>query len=89
MHPSFGPIKQLAAEISYILPRTIQLFGENMFGIHSIEYNDLEAYFYAFAALREGKEWVSWEHVVELAMDAGVPTVPVLSEGMVSISKQI
>ena len=45
-HASFGPIKQLAAEISYSVPQNIQLFGENMFGIHSIEYDGLTSFFY-------------------------------------------
>lgn len=53
-HASFGPIKQLAAEISYSMPKNVQLFGENMFGIHSIEYNGLDSFFYLFAVLENG-----------------------------------
>ena len=39
-HDSFGPIKTLALEMSYsgYLEPGVKLFGENMFGIHSIEY---------------------------------------------------
>ena len=82
-HPSFGPIKQLAAEISYLLPQNLQLFGENMFGVHSIEYDGLQSFFYAFAALRDGSEWLSWDHVTELTNEIGVATVPVVARKQV------
>ena len=83
-HASFGPIKQLAAEISYSLPKNIQLFGENMFGIHSIEYDGLSSFFYLFAALENGSVWLAWDRVTEFANEIGVPTVPVFSQTQVS-----
>lgn len=78
-HPSFGPIKQLAAECSYAIPPNIQLFGENMFGIHSLEYDRLGSFFYLFGALEHGSHWLPWDHVTELANDISVPTVPVVT----------
>ena len=83
-HPSFGPIKQLAAQVCYLLPGNIQLFGENMFGIHSIEYDGLTSFFYIFAVLEEGRNWWAWDKVEELASEIGVPTVPVVYRGQVS-----
>ena len=83
-HSSFGPIKQFAAEISYSVPHNIQLFGENMFGIHSIEYDGLTSYFYLFAALENGSDWLAWDHVTELANEIGVPTVPIRCQKQVS-----
>ena len=50
-HPSFGPIKELASGISCLLPDNVQLFGENMFGVHSIEYDSLRSFFYLFGKL--------------------------------------
>ena len=82
-HPSFGPVKQLAAQVSFILPDNIQLFGENMFGIHSIEYDRLESYMYVFAALRDGSEWLSWNELTELAEEMGLCVVPVVARGQV------
>jgi len=82
-HASFGPVKQLASQITYLLPSNIQLFGENMFGIHSIEYNGLNSFFYIFAALRDGSLWLSWDHVTELAEEIGVPTVPIVARTQV------
>ena len=82
-HPSFGPVKQLAAQVSYLLPANVQLFGENMFGIHSIEYDRLTSFFYIFAVLEEGRDWWPWDKVVELAGEIGVPTVPAVYRGQV------
>ena len=78
-HPSFGPIKQLAAEFSYFIPQNLQLFGENMFGVHSLEYDGLESYIYLFAGIEDGSKWMAWDHVTELANEISVPTVPVLT----------
>ena len=83
-HPSFSPAKQLSAQISYMLPDNIQLFGENMFGVHSIEYNRLESFFYVFAALRDGKDWLSWDEVTELAKEMRLMTVPEVARKQVS-----
>ena len=85
-HASFGPIKQLAAEISYSIPSSIQLFGENMFGVHSLEYDRLESFLYIFAALESDSHWLSWDHVTELANEASVPMVPLLTRQTVSLS---
>uniref|UniRef100_A0A1X7V124 RNA ligase domain-containing protein n=1 Tax=Amphimedon queenslandica TaxID=400682 RepID=A0A1X7V124_AMPQE len=78
-HPSFGPIKQLASGISSLIPDNIQLFGENMFGIHSIEYNSLESFFYLFGVLEDGERWHSWQSVLDYSSLLGLPTVPVLT----------
>ncbi len=83
-HPSFGPIKQLAQEFSYAVSSNMQLFGENMFGIHSIEYDKLDSFFYLFAVLEQGSHWLSWDHVTELANEISVPTVPVVAVKSVS-----
>ena len=78
-HPSFGPVKELASQLSYILPDNVQLFGENMFGVHSIEYNRLKSFFYVFAGLRDGVEWMGWDEVCSLTSDLDLPTVPILT----------
>lgn len=55
-----------------------------MYGIHSIEYDALQSFFYLFAALRDGGEWLSWEEVGQLAEEAGLHTVPEIGRGQVS-----
>ena len=84
-HPSFGPIKELASQLNYLIPESVQLFGENMFGIHSIEYDELQSYFYVFAGLKDGSQWMSWDDVCHLARDLDLPTVPILGRQKVCL----
>jgi len=51
----------------------LEIFGENMYGIHSIAYTELESYFYVFA-VREGDTWLSWEEVKFYANLLDFPT---------------
>ena len=53
----------------------LEIFGENMYGIHSIGYRKLESYFYVFA-VREHDTWLSWEEVKFYAALLDFPTVP-------------
>lgn len=53
----------------------LEIFGENMYGIHSIEYAKLESFFYVFA-VREGEVWLSWEEVNWYANILDFPVVP-------------
>jgi len=38
----------------------LEIFGENIYAIHSIEYQKIETHFYVFA-IRENEQWLSWE----------------------------
>ncbi len=53
----------------------LEIFGENMYGIHSIAYRNLESFFYVFA-IRENDRWLSWEEVQFYAALLDFPTVP-------------
>ncbi len=53
----------------------LEIFGENMYGIHSICYKKLESYFYVFA-VREHDQWLSWEEVKFYANLLDFPIVP-------------
>lgn len=63
--------------------RSLELFGESVYAVHSIRYGNLDAFFYLFA-IRDGDRWLGWEEVSEYAELIDVPTVPVLYEGPVS-----
>jgi hypothetical protein len=76
-HPSFNHLKPLAATIQHDLG-ALCLFGENLYAVHSIEYERLPSHFFVFAA-REHDTWLAWDDVVALADRFGVPTVPVLT----------
>lgn len=53
----------------------LEIFGENMYGIHSIGYKKLTSFFYVFA-IREGNQWLSWKDVKFYADLLDFPTVP-------------
>ncbi len=61
----------------------LEVFGENLYGLHSIEYTELEHYFYIFA-IRDGETWLSWEEVVFYAGVMELPTVPVIYDGIIT-----
>ncbi|WP_159566429.1 RNA ligase family protein [Budvicia diplopodorum] len=53
----------------------IEIFGENLYAIHSIEYRQLENYFFVFA-VRCKDVWLSWEEVNFYADLFDFPCVP-------------
>jgi hypothetical protein len=53
----------------------LELFGEGMFGVHSIGYKNLESFYYLFG-VRENGRWLSWEEVKFYAALFDFPTVP-------------
>lgn len=55
----------------------LEIFGENLYAIHSIEYQRLSNHFYVFA-IRENDYWLSWEEVKFYAALLDFPTVPEL-----------
>lgn len=55
----------------------IELFGENLYAVHSIEYRELEAHFFVFA-VRCLDKWLSWEEVKFYASLFDLPVVPEL-----------
>lgn len=63
-----------------ISPKEI-LYGENLYGIHSIEYEKLSAYFFLFA-VRDDERWYSWDEVEEFAKLLDIPSAPVLYRGV-------
>lgn len=64
------------------------IFGENLEGIHSIEYTNLKSYFYIFG-VREHTKWLSWNEVEEYAYLLDIPTVPVLFRGVINSEKEL
>lgn len=56
----------------------IELFGENLYAVHSIEYKRIEEYYFIFA-VRQMDKWLSWEEVKFYAAMFDFPTVPELA----------
>jgi len=53
----------------------LEIFLENLYAIHSIEYRNIEHHFYVFA-VREGERWLRWEETKFYAAMLDLPTVP-------------
>lgn len=75
-------------KVENMLGDGVFLFGENLEGIHSIEYTNLESYFYIFG-VRDNNKWVSWDEVEEYSYLLDIPTVPVLFKGVVNSEKEL
>jgi hypothetical protein len=54
-----------------------EIFGENLYAIHSIQYPLIEQHYYVFG-VRELDKWLSWEETVFIAAAFDFATVPVL-----------
>lgn len=61
----------------------IEIFGENLYAVHSIEYSRIESHFYVFA-VRCMNKWLSWEEVKFYAAMFDFPTVPELATEVVT-----
>lgn len=66
------------------LSEGVYVFGEGMYGIHSIEYTNLNSYFYIFG-VRDNGLWISWDEVEEYSYILNIPTVPVLFKGIIDV----
>jgi hypothetical protein len=77
---------ELHNRIKSSIDEDMYIFGENMYGIHSIEYSELTSYFYMFG-VRYKDIWLSWDEVEEISYLLDIPTVPVLFKGMTTVDK--
>lgn len=73
-HPSFDMLKQKYFTIKHDIPKNMIIYGEWLYAVHSIEYDDLDDYFVSFAILENGK-WLSVKEVIEWSELLGLKTV--------------
>lgn len=91
-HSSFDYLKGFHANIKHKIPEGLQLFGENCFAQHSINYSELSGYFLLFNVRDlnySEPKWLSWEEVEMWSEEIGVPTVPVLFKGICQSEKEL
>jgi hypothetical protein len=79
-HKSRDWIKQYASTFAYGIEENYRICGENLYAKHSIEYDDLESYFYMFSVWVEDIN-CGWDLVEEYATRLGVVTPRVLYRG--------
>ncbi len=66
----------------------LDIFGESLYAIHSIEYSRLEHYFFVFG-IRQEEHWFSWEELELYADLLNLPLVPVLHKGVFNNTKEL
>lgn len=64
------------------------VYGENLFGEHSIKYDKLTNYWHIFA-VTDGECWYSWDYVCIIADILKQPHVPELWRGVIESEEQL
>lgn len=80
-HPSRDWLKNFHATFADQIPIGWRICGENMYAKHSIAYNRLDSFFYAFS-LWDGFVCKAWDETVEWFELLNLTTVPVLYRGL-------
>ena len=81
-HPSRDWIKRRHAEIAHEIPNGWRVCGENLFAQHSIQYESLESYSYAFSVWDGANTCLSWRDTIAWFKKLNLSSVPVIYEGM-------
>jgi len=77
-------VKQLWSTFAYDIPEDWRICGENLWAEHSIHYEGLRSYFYAFSVWNERNVCLSWEETLDYLELLGIRHVPVLWCGVLS-----
>lgn len=65
-------------------------YGEDLYGIHSIEYDAIpETQTYRIFNVREHDTWLSWDDTTAVAQALDIVTVPVLFRGVMNSQKEL
>ena len=77
-------------KVKGLIDDDLLIFGENLYGEHSIHYEKLRDYFHVFACYNETTDkWWSWDDVKFVSKVLGVPHVPTLWRGIAESEDQI
>lgn len=80
-HPSRAWVKSLQGLVGASIPPGWRVCGENVFARHSLSYEDLDSWFYAFSVW-DGDRCLDWDATVRFARDRGMPVPRVLWRGV-------
>ena len=80
-HPSRNWIKKFHGAIAHKIPEGWRVCGENMYAKHSVEYVDLESFFYGFSIWDETNTALNWDQTVMWFNELGMIPAPVLYRG--------
>ncbi|GAA3436385.1 RNA ligase family protein [Kutzneria kofuensis] len=80
-HPSRAWVKSLHGSVASAIPAGWRVCGENMYARHSLGYDDLDSWFYAFSVWA-GDRCLSWDATVRFVTSLGIPVPKVLWRGI-------
>ena len=73
-HPSRDWVKHLHGQIRHNIPEGYRICGENVYARHSIQYENLDSYFYLFSVWDERNHALDWDATLEWAALLGLQT---------------
>lgn len=80
-HKSRDYVKSIHSKVMGDIPEGWRVCGENLYAKHSIEYSNLESYFYIFSIWNEKNRCLSWDDTKEWSQLLELPLVPELYSG--------
>jgi hypothetical protein len=80
-HPSRNRVRKLHGEIAHEIPKGWRLCGENLYGKHSIHYQNLRDHFYAFSLWNDRNVCLSWDEARDWFVLLGLTPCPVIYDG--------
>ncbi|MBR4590231.1 MAG: RNA ligase family protein [Bacteroidaceae bacterium] len=84
----WDPSDGLYWKIKNLIGPNETIYGENLYGVHSIQYDCLTSYWHMFAA-NDGNMWYSWDDVKDFAKILGVQSVPELERRIICDEDEI
>ncbi|MEU3403276.1 RNA ligase family protein [Streptomyces sp. NPDC006670] len=79
-HPSRAWVKALQGRIGPRIPAGRRICGENVYARHSLGYEELDSWFYAFSVW-DGDHCLDWDRTVRFLRGLGLPVPRVLWRG--------
>lgn len=86
-HESRNWLKGNIPNFQYLIPEEWRVCGESMYAEHSIRYDNLDTYFYAFSIWNELNYCLGWDTFVEYCNKWNIQHVPVLYDGIFDYDK--
>lgn len=81
-HPSRDWVKGFWSRISYEIPETWRVCGENLYAKHSIGYSNLPSFFLGFSIWDETNKCLSWDDTLVMFSLLGITPVDVIYDGI-------
>jgi hypothetical protein len=85
-HESRSWLKRFHNSISYLIKENEKICGENLFAQHSIKYDNLLNFFYAFSYW-VNEDCMSWDDTIIRFKELSIQPVPVLYDGVYDEAK--